>query len=128
MEKVLLVGFGGFLGAILRYMLAGSVQARTVGSSIPWATLVVNVLGCLAIGLVSKVAETRGFISTETHSFLVIGFLGSLTTFSTFGYETVQFLQLQEVRSALMNVTLNLVLGIIAVFAGYYFANPFSGS
>lgn len=122
MSKVLLVGFGGFLGAILRYGLASCVQARTTGSSIPWATLAVNVLGCLIIGLVSKVAEMRGVISTETHSFLVIGLLGSLTTFSTFSSETMTLFGAEENHFALLNVALQLTTGLGAVRLGQIIA------
>lgn len=128
-QQLLIIGLGGFFGAISRYSITIWVQKKFPNFQ-PAGTLVVNVAGCLLIGFLMGCIAQKTWLTDSPRAklLLITGFLGSLTTFSTFGYETVQFLQLQEVRSALMNVTLNLVLGIIAVFAGYYFANPFSGS
>ena len=74
MIKVLLIGAGGFIGAILRYGVSGLVQEISGSVGFPAGTLVVNVLGCLLIGLLSKIAEDWGVFSVELRLFLMIGF------------------------------------------------------
>jgi len=115
--KVLLVGAGGFLGAIARYGLGGLVQDRA-GATFPLGTLVVNVVGCFVIGLVSELAETRGFLTPESRAFLVIGVLGGFTTFSAFGNETLNLLRERDLALAGANVLLNVVLALGAVWLG----------
>ena len=117
MIKVLLVGAGGFLGAIARYGLGGLVQDRA-GATFPLGTLVVNVVGCFVIGLVSELAETRGFLTPESRAFLVIGVLGGFTTFSAFGNETLNLLRERDLALAGANVLLNVVLALGAVWLG----------
>ena len=94
MQNLLAVGLGGFLGAIARYTMGGFVDAR-LNTRFPWGTLAVNVLGCLLIGLLLGLVSGRGqlSISESTRLFLVTGFLGSMTTFSTFGHETIELIQ-----------------------------------
>ncbi len=117
MIKILLVGAGGFLGSIARYGLGGLVQDRA-GASFPLGTLVVNVVGCFVIGLVSELAETRGFLTPESRAFLVIGVLGGFTTFSAFGNETLNLLRERDLALAGANVLLNVVLSLGAVWLG----------
>jgi CrcB protein len=117
-----LVGTGGFVGAILRYAVSGMVQ-RTAGSSdFPYGTLAVNVCGCLAIGVLAGVAETRAVIDAEARMFLLIGLLGSFTTFSTFGYETLALLRDGALLRAGVNVTLQVGLGLAAAWSGLVFS------
>ncbi|MCH8828593.1 MAG: fluoride efflux transporter CrcB [Planctomycetes bacterium] len=117
--NVLAVGCGGFLGAVGRYLLSGYVQKRFPGFP-PAGTLIVNVIGCLLIGvLMAIVVQRRHDFSPALQLFLITGILGSLTTFSTFGYETVELLREQNYRSALWNIAANLVIGLIAVWLGW---------
>ena len=118
MIEVCAVGLGGFVGAIARYGLSGLVHTRYAGS-FPLGTLVVNVLGCLVIGALLSLVETRPLLHPRARLFLVMGLLGSFTTFSTLGFETLQLLRDREVAGALLNVGANVVLGVGAVAVGW---------
>jgi CrcB protein len=115
--NLLLIGLGGFIGAILRYSVSGFVQGWSKGNPFPIGTLAVNILGCFVIGLLSQLAESRGLFSPETRSLLFIGFLGAFTTFSTFGNDTMNLLQNTPWLS-ITNVSAHIMLGLIAVWAG----------
>jgi CrcB protein len=116
--KILIIGSGGFLGAVLRYYASGYAQSLSGSYSFPVGTLAVNLIGCFIIGAISKLAEDLGLFSIETRLFLTIGFLGAFTTYSTFGYETLNLLRDNEWMYALTNVGLHLFLGIGAVWVG----------
>lgn len=118
MIKILIIGSGGFLGAILRYFVSGYAQRLSGSYSFPVGTLAVNLIGCFIIGAVSKMAEDLGLFSIETRMFLTIGFLGAFTTYSTFGYETLNLLRDNEWLYAFTYVGLHLFLGIGAVWIG----------
>ncbi len=122
LNEVLVVAAGGALGAVLRYQLAGWVERAIKGSGFPGGTLAVNALGCLALGVLLGLAEHRWQLSHERRLFLVIGILGSLTTFSTFGFETVELLREGKHGFALASVAANLVLGIGGAAAGFFLA------
>ena len=117
MLKILIVGLGGFIGAVGRYELSGLVQRR-FGDSFPLGTLAVNVLGCLLAGIVIALLEQREWFSPNTRLFIMIGILGSLTTFSTFGYETINLLKQGHWNLGLLNVAGSVVLGLLAVALG----------
>lgn len=134
MRELFCVGMGGFLGAVGRYCLSGWVDGlllRKYGPEFPFfplGTMVVNVLGCFLIGILTVVAVEREGLSPETRMFLMTGFLGALTTFSTFGNETVQlFLKENDARFAVLNVAGSLMLGIGAVLAGRWAAGLWGG-
>ncbi len=118
MGNVLLVGVGGFLGSVLRYLLSGLVQEWAGRDDFPVGTLAVNVLGCLLIGLLSQLAEARGAFSPETRALVFIGILGGFTTFSSFGNETMNLWRDGEDFLAFVNVAAQLVLGLGAVWLG----------
>ncbi len=128
-QQLLVVGFGGFFGAISRYSISSWVQKRTPNFQVA-GTLIVNVIGCLLIGLLMGFILQKTWLadSPRMKLLLITGFLGSLATFSTFGYEPVQSIQIQDMRTAFLNVSLNLVLGIIAVFAGLLIAQFLTAS
>lgn len=119
MTLALLVGAGGFVGSVLRYLVSGWVQQLAGGHWLPYGTLTVNVLGCLAIGLLSGLAENLQVLSPQTRALLLIGLLGGFTTFSTFGYETFAMARDGQVLAAVGNMGLQLVLGLAAVWLGY---------
>jgi CrcB protein len=123
MIKILYVGFGGFLGSISRYLLSGAVQKLFPATlSFPTGTFAVNIIGCLAIGFLGSIAETRQVFSAEMRMLLFIGFLGGFTTFSTFGFETFSLLRDQQYVSAISNILLHIIVGIAAVWLGFIFA------
>ncbi len=119
MMVVLLVGSGGFLGSILRYLVGQWVLGLSGNSAFPYGTLAVNVLGCLAIGILNGVAETRGLFNAEIRGLLFIGLLGGFTTFSSFSYETLALARDGQVLPAFLNVVLQIGLCLGAVWAGY---------
>ncbi len=118
MGNLLLIGFGGFLGALLRYTVSGLFQGWFKSIAFPSGTLAVNLLGCFLIGALSQIAETRGYLSAETKSFVMVGLLGAFTTFSTFGDDTVRLFREGENLFSFLNVGLHLVLGFGAVWLG----------
>lgn len=120
MKDILLVGVGGGLGAIARYGL-GIAIVRWFGTGFPWATLAINVIGCLLIGMaLGGGPGPSGFLSRELRLLGVIGFLGAFTTFSTFGYETVSLLQGGKPLLAAGYVIASMTVGIGAVALGVW--------
>ena len=115
--RFLLVGLGGFLGAVLRYWFGSLIQAA-FGGRFPIGTLTVNVLGCFCIGLLMGSMETRQSLSPEARLFAIVGILGGFTTFSTFSYDTVELLRALSPASALLNVIASLALGLVATWLG----------
>lgn len=115
----LLVGAGGFLGSVFRFG-TGSLVYRLLGSTtLPYGTLLVNVAGCFAIGIFGGLGDSRQVIGTELRLFLFIGVLGGFTTFSAFGYETLVLVRAGDPSRAVLNVALNVIAGLLAVWAGY---------
>jgi CrcB protein len=113
------IGSGGFLGALARYGLAGVVHARFPLTIFPYGTAVVNLLGCLGIGALAGLAESRQLFGPEFRAFAMIGLLGGFTTFSTFGFETFAMLRDADYIRAAGNVGIHVVLGLAFVWLGY---------
>lgn len=102
-ETLLLIGLGGFLGANARFLVSTWVAQR-VGSQFPWGTLVVNFSGSLLLGALLAWAANQVAFDTRARLFLVTGFFGAYTTFSTFANESVALLQSGDWASALGNI------------------------
>lgn len=117
MAQLLMVGAGGFVGAIARYTLSNLVM-RLTGAGFPYGTLAVNVVGCFLIGYLMHLVAVSQWFGEAHRLALVVGLLGSLTTFSTFGYETLALFEAGDLGRALMNVLGNLLLGLFAVVLG----------
>jgi len=117
MLNILIIGLGGFFGAVSRYVL-GSWVAQRWGRSLPLGTFVVNVSGCFLIGLIMSLLVERMVLSPQWRFFLVIGFLGAFTTFSTFEYETGSLLKDGEILYAVLNIILSVIVGFIALKVG----------
>jgi CrcB protein len=118
MTNILLVGIGGFLGSVARYLASGYVQQISKSVDFPYGTLAVNLLGCLVIGFLSQLAESRGLFTGEARLFAVTGFLGGFTTFSSFGNETLNLMRDSQMTNALANIGANVVIGLFAVWLG----------
>ncbi|MBI4478449.1 MAG: fluoride efflux transporter CrcB [Acidobacteria bacterium] len=123
MQIVLLAVFG-VLGTLLRYGLQGWVQNQA-GATFPTGTLAVNLLGCLLIGGLNRLALEHLWFPPEWRIALTIGFLGGFTTFSAFGYETFRMLEEGEWARASLYVGISVIGGLIAVVAGMKVAELF---
>jgi CrcB protein len=113
------VGSGGFLGALARYGLSGLVHRQMPLATFPYGTLGVNLLGCLLIGLIAGLAESRQLFGPEIRLFALIGVLGGFTTFSTFAYETFAMIRDDEYLRATVNAGVHVILGLALVWLGY---------
>jgi fluoride exporter len=117
LQKLILIGVAGALGALARYGLSGLVQ-RGAGDGFPWGTLAVNVVGCFLAGLFWMIAESRLSLSPETRTIVLVGFVGAFTTFATFALETGLLAQDAEWLRAGGNILMQNVFGITALFLG----------
>lgn len=118
MVNILLIGIGGFIGSVLRYLVSGYVQQISKGVGFPYGTLTVNVIGCFIIGFLAQLAETRGVFTTEWRLFVFVGLLGGFTTFSSFGNETFNLARDAQLAGALGNIGANVIIGLAAVWIG----------
>ena len=103
---------------MLRYLASGAVQAWSKSASFPYGTLAVNLVGCLVIGFLSRLAGSRGIFTAETRALVFVGVLGGFTPFSTFSNETLNLLRDGQWLPALANVAAHLLLGLAAVWLG----------
>lgn len=117
MVNVFMVGIGGFIGAVLRYLTSEAVK-RWFMSGFPLATLAVNILGSFILGYLVGLADRREVFSAEASTFLLVGMLGAFTTFSTFSLETTTLLRDGSTAAALLNVGAQVLLGVAAVWLG----------
>ena len=116
MLKLMFVGIGGAMGAVLRYELDALI-IKDGFTDFPWGTLTVNLIGCFIIGVAYKIFEEE-LLHHHFQSFSVTGFLGALTTFSSYSYATLMLFEQGRVYLAFTNLLLNNVLGILFAFIG----------
>jgi fluoride exporter len=121
MAKILWIAAGGAVGSVLRYFVHGWTQSLA-GGVFPWGILLVNVTGCLAIGILGAFFAGPHLVRDEYRAALLIGVLGAYTTFSTFGWDTFALTQQGERNLAIVNVLLSNLLGLTAVWAGFFLA------
>jgi CrcB protein len=114
---LILIGLGGFAGAISRYLVDGFVSERTAGA-FPWGTLVVNLTGSFVLGLLFAMTTERAILPADIRGPAMIGFIGAYTTFSTYMLESWGLLESGSWAPALANLGGSVVLGLIAVAAG----------
>jgi len=114
----LLVGFGGFVGAILRYWLSSLIQSNFI--TFPAGTLFVNFLGSFLLALIMYASEHRGVFNEETRICLTVGVLGTFTTMSTFSYESIKLLEQSEHMMFGFNLLGNVSLCLLAVYLGKF--------
>ena len=125
----MLVSLGAVVGAVARYLLSEATE-RMFGHHLseggfPYGTLLVNVVGCLVIGILGGWGVPELSNST-TRLLLITGLLGALTTFSTFGWESLELMQNGKVGVALVSIGLNVVVGLVAVYGGYLVGQYFA--
>lgn len=118
MSGLILVGLGSFVGGIMRYGLNTWVHHMLDGPRFPFGTLAVNVIGCFAIGFLTGLADVRTTFSSDTRLFLFVGVLGGFTTFSAFAWKTFALARDAQHGAALVNMGLQLFLGLLAVWLG----------
>ena len=116
MSLWLIIGLGGFIGAILRYWISGWIQSEIV--TFPLGTLGVNFLGSLLLALIMYTSEYRGFVGIETRVFLTIGVLGSFTTMSTFSFESMKLLEQNQYIFFGLNLVGTVTICLLAVYLG----------
>ena len=118
LPQLLWVGVGGFLGSVSRFVMAGMFNRFSPALGFPVGTLTVNILGCLLIGLLHGLAETRSLLGPDIRIFLFIGVLGGFTTYSTFGFESLALLKDGAILKASANIFLHVFVGLAAVWLG----------
>ncbi len=118
MVRVLLVGLGGFVGSILRYLLSGLAQGIFQTARFPVGTLIVNLSGCFAIGLLSQLAESQGAFTELTRLLVFTGILGGYTTFSALSNESLNLFRSADVGLGLLNVGAQVIGGLALAWAG----------
>ena len=118
MRTVLIIGVGGFIGSVARYAMAQYINISWP-SSFPAGTFVVNIIGCLLIGIFFGMFERGGLFNAEWRLFLTVGFCGGFTTFSTFSNDNLLLLKAGEYFYLSLYVFLSLLLGLFATWLGY---------
>ena len=119
LTRILLVGAGGFLGSIARYVMVKLVDAR-LSQSFPFGTFTVNVLGCFLIGLIIGIVGRHANGSDAWRVFLGVGFCGGFTTFSAFALENHNLLIDRLLSTAVLYMVVSVLAGIVAVFLGLW--------
>lgn len=119
MRQAIWVGLGGFVGAIMRYLVSGWAQQASHAAKFPYGTLAVNVIGCLVLGMLTEIPEGRGVFSPEARLLVLVGMLGAFTTLSTLGNETLSLAREGASLMALGNVAANLLLAPGMVWLGH---------
>lgn len=113
------IALAGGVGSVARYLLSSWAVRTFPDARLPVGTLLVNVLGCVAAGLIAALAAKQTLISPEQRTWILVGLLGGFTTFSAFGLETVLLLKRGELSVAVLNVVLSVLLGVVAVWLGW---------
>jgi fluoride exporter len=116
-SRYAMIAAGGALGAMARYALGGLVQ-QWAGARFPYGTFVVNISGCLVMGVVMTVLTERGVVHPNWRFLVPVGFIGAYTTFSTFEYETLRAIEQGAWLIGLGNVLASVVLGFASVALG----------
>lgn len=117
MLEVMMVAVGGGIGATTRYLVS-TWAAERFGADFPYGTLIVNVVGCFIIGAFMTLATEKLIISPYWRLLITVGFVGGLTTFSSYSYETFKLLQDAEIMLAMYNLLANVIVGFFATWLG----------
>ena len=123
MSNIILIGLGGFIGAILRFSVGQLAQNNLRLGGIPVGTFLVNVIGCFLLGAAIVVANQHENLALYLRPLFMVGLLGAFTTFSTFGVETITLFLQGNLRGGIFNVAANNILGLAAAWIGYSLTN-----
>lgn len=118
MIHLLYVGLGGAVGSVLRYVVGRWAERAFPAASLPVGTLLVNVVGCLLIGVLAGMAGSRDWMRVEVRLLLMVGLLGGFTTFSTFGLEVLTLGRGEARLAALAYVGVSVVAGVACAWVG----------
>lgn len=118
-KNLLLVGVGGFMGSIARYLVY-LVVGKRLASIFPWSTFIVNIAGSLILGILMGIMIKTTMINDNVRLLVAVGFCGSFTTFSTFAYENMFLYQQKALPTAIGYTAASLILGLAAIFGGYF--------
>jgi CrcB protein len=117
-RTLLLIGLGGSIGSILRYLTSVVIE-KYYATIFPLATLIINILGCLLIGIIMGLLEKNHVTDSSMKWLLVTGYCGGFTTFSAFGYENIRLLQNGNILLALVYISASIILGLGSVWLGF---------
>jgi len=117
LRSVLIVGAGGFIGTVARFLIARYFQENVI-SVFPWGTFIINIVGCFIIGLIYGLTEKNDFFPPEIRLFLTVGFCGGFTTFSTLSNDAFLLLRQAEWLRFASYISLSFFFGLLAVYAG----------
>jgi len=120
--KLLIVGTGGFVGSVFRFLISGFVQKISSLIAFPIGTLSVNLLGCFIFGFLIQFAESHNLFSGEASMFVFVGILGGFTTFSTFSNDSFNLMRDGNYTSALISLSFHIVFGLGAIWLGRFIA------
>ncbi|PLX21846.1 MAG: fluoride efflux transporter CrcB [Salinivirgaceae bacterium] len=115
--QLFIIGLGGFLGSISRYMLSKVIQEQA-NSSFPWGTMAVNIIGSFIIGIIFALSVKNNILPPVWRNFLAIGFCGGFTTFSSFSLDNYQLLANNQLMFSLLYTLISVILGFIFLYSG----------
>ena len=119
LKSILIVGFGGFIGTVARFLISRYFQFN-VTSVFPWSTFIINITGCLLIGIIYGITEKGNVLSPEIRLFLTVGICGGFTTFSTFSNDAFLLAREQEWFRFALYTSLSVFIGLMAVYLGRF--------
>jgi CrcB protein len=118
-KSIMIVGLGGFIGTVARFLISRYFQINLT-SVFPWSTFLVNIVGCLLIGLIYGISEKSDVLSPEIRLFLTVGICGGFTTFSTFSNDSFMLIREQEWIRFALYTSLSIFIGLMAVYVGRF--------